>query len=247
MRGLFSLLAAYAVVIPFRGQIGGSTSRKMVDSDVFNRASLSPHWIDAEIVDPMAEAWKDADSIDDGCIGCPRAMDKSVSGDCNRCSYFLETVNKLIANPVPEQFLAPAKVSPVNRAAPVLAPALTPNQAAKAFVTYLRETGRHGQYQVGPLRAEYQKFCAMTSTRTTAENHLRSAMLRIPGVSKEKIWHGSGKDHKRDVFWIIQPDPKSETKLETVAETVVAGRFPHLKDKIPTLPSRRQPSFEKAA
>lgn len=251
MRGFLSIVAAYAVMIPFRGEIGGSKSRKQADGNTLHNSSLpsATDWIDAEIVNPMADLAPktvSVDYLDDACIGCPVQK----SGDCFRCAYFLESIGKLIAAPVPEEHLAPVKVPLINRASPTLLPALKPNDAATAFIKHLRDTGRHGQYQVGPLREVYYQFCLETGRRTTAENHLRSAMLKIEGVTKEKLWHKTGNIRRRDVFWIIQPEKAEkplETKPETVAETVVPGRFPHLKDKIPTLPSRRLPMLERAA
>lgn len=192
----------------------------------------STNWLRSESVIREAivvsETVSDADMGIDDCLSCAARSGR----DCQRCTLFLEAVGKISLEtvfapraeqppPLPEpETVAPVRVVPRRSlAAPARKPSLHPRESARQFVAYIRETGRTGQYASTDLRQAYYDFCDDFGRRPTGEQQLRAALLKVPGVSKEKPWaRGANAKIERKVYWIIEPETVSET--ETEHETV---------------------------
>jgi hypothetical protein len=142
-------------------------------------------------VENVADTFTYSEGIDDACIPCQFRS----GADCNRCAYFLTSVGRIVAEP--ESVNVPARK--IGRTMPAELPALPASDSARAFVAHLITTYGTKQYTSVELRAAYLAFCAIDGRRPTADNHLRTAMLKLPGVSRESIWQGK----KRPIVWIV--------------------------------------------
>lgn len=165
-------------------------------------------------------------SVEDmGVDHCASCTVRNGSMDCRRCVFFLETVEKIVADKTVTQPLqaavetvaAPApKVAEMvaDRSAPVSKPALPANQSAAQFVRWIQTSGRAGQFNDRQLRAAYNEYCTADNRRPSADNMLRGALKRMePVVTKERVRGRYGKG--KQTLWIIA-NPVAEPKLEVV-------------------------------
>lgn len=162
---------------------------------------------------------------DMGVDNCATCTVRNGSMDCRRCVFFLETVEKIVAEktvaaPLPavvETVVAPvSKIaeSVADRCAPVSKAALPANQSAAGFVRWIQASGRAGQFNDGQLRTAYREYCKADNRRPSADNMLRGALKRMePVVTKERVRGRYGKG--KQTLWIIA-SPASEPKLEVV-------------------------------
>lgn len=236
----------------FLPRVGGR-SAETVDgrSLAFGAASDVPstNWLRSESVIREAvvvfETVSDADMGIDDCLSCTARSGR----DCKRCTLFLDAIGKISLEtvfaprvespaplPVPETVAPPSPARAPRRslAAPARKPSLNPRESARQFVAHIRQTERTGQYASVDLRQAYYDFCDDLGRRPTGEQQLRAALLKIPGVSKEKPWaRGANAKIERKVYWIIEPETVSET--ETEHETVVLPKRLGVLAQLPTI------------
>ena len=248
---MYATAALVALVIPFpRSRIaGGVMSRGTAleppavngsADDPFDFAFSDFKTLPGNIVDNLADTWDfTAGLTDDACNGC-----EAKNGfDCNRCAYFLASIDKIkletVSTPIISEVVTVSDAKPyvpmLHRRS--LLPAYKPEDApilAQLFVDHLRDTDKCGTYKTSEFSRIYKAFCAHINRRPTGENHLKAALIAIPGVSKERVYVGPSKDNIRDVLWTVSEVQKP---METVAETVASQSktVARVSDLIPTL------------
>jgi hypothetical protein len=99
-----------------------------------------------------------------------------------------------------------AALAVAGAAAPLLDP-LPANEAAVQFLAWLRTSGRTGTLSNEALSGLYTECCAAHNRAPTADNSLREALKRLPGVTKQQPNLKSDGRRHRPIFWIISPSP----------------------------------------
>ena len=89
--------------------------------------------------------------------------------------------------------------------APRLAPALSPHDAARKFLAWMRETGRCGQYSDGTLKDAYELHCQMIGAVPASDAHVRKHLRQLGGVSKALGKGPSTNKRERPTIWTIMP------------------------------------------
>lgn len=88
--------------------------------------------------------------------------------------------------------------------------ALPGDEAARQFLGWLRKTNRTGTHNNETLSGFYADYCAGENRKPTAENTLRDALKRLPGVSKKQTpYYPAGRQRQRLTVWVITPEMES--------------------------------------
>lgn len=109
----------------------------------------------------------------------------------------------------------------------VLLDALPGDEAAVRFLAWLRETDRVGTHNNETLSGFYADYCAGENRKPTAENTLRDALKRLPGVSKKQTpYYPAGRQRQRLTEWVIAPEATSIPWPELPLVKSVSRQFP---------------------
>lgn len=100
---------------------------------------------------------------------------------------------------------------------------LPPADAAQQFLSWLRRSGRTGTLSNETLSTLYAQCCTEHRRAQTADNSLREALKRLPGVTKSQPnLKSEGGRRYRPIFWIINASSISRVSQETPAIAMAA-------------------------
>lgn len=101
---------------------------------------------------------------------------------------------------------------------------LSAEDAAVQFLSWLRETSRTGEFSNETLAGYYADFCSLQNREPTAENMLRGALKRLPGVTTRQGYHKSQAGARvRPTIWIIKREvPSVSHQFRTETERLAA-------------------------
>lgn len=86
-----------------------------------------------------------------------------------------------------------------------LAPALPPEDSARGFLKWLRETDACGEYTDERLREAYGRYCQATRVQPSADAYVRKYLKDLGGVSKALGRGPAVGKRERPTIWTIKP------------------------------------------
>lgn len=88
----------------------------------------------------------------------------------------------------------------------LIAPQMPPAEAAKAFLSWLRNRGHTGEHTDAELRDLYTDYCTAVGVTPSPEPTLRKYLAQLGGVAKVMKEAGKvGNHRKRGTVWVIKP------------------------------------------
>lgn len=108
--------------------------------------------------------------------------------------------------------LCEAALMETTRCVPMLSDPLSPPDAAKAFLTWVRDQNRCGEYSDQALKDLYADHCQATRRPAIGDNHMRKHLLHLAGVSKGLSEERTSGRRQRPTVW------KLGQSLATVVE-----------------------------
>ena len=119
-----------------------------------------------------------------------------------------------IPEPAPVAKSSPAPAKRIKTSKPPIereikaAPArttLAATEAAERFVEWVQLTGKTGSFSSNELTALYREHCDSEDLIVLAENVIRPALIKLPGVTKHQLDTGAkrGKQRHRPFRWTI--------------------------------------------
>ena len=98
-----------------------------------------------------------------------------------------------------------------------LAPALPAHEAARRFLSWLRETGKCGRYTNESLREAYEAHCHECRIVPSSDAHVRKHLAQLGGVSKALDNIQSGPRRERPTIWTIKSALAVSVAVERLA------------------------------
>ena len=177
-----------------------------------SRKPFPTHFIDAEIVSDATETVvpvvRDVSNEIDECATCVHRL-KPNHSCLTSCPYLMAALGRLQTPALAVQ----------AEPEPVLRPALSADDSAAAFAAWIRSADRCGEYNNRDLASAYRQFCGLDRRRPCADNTLRRALRKRPGVTSAVVAvRQSRKKRERQTIWTIQPEETVSRSYE-LAET----------------------------